>query len=112
MDYCHPCRRHLNGALACPGCGSSVEELRAYADHADSHIAGDGYDGADAHGGFDAPGGPEGFEGTGASDADEPARPGRAQNRRRAKERGAPAQRDPAAGGRAARRDRKAAAHR
>ncbi|MFC7884153.1 hypothetical protein ACFUVV_20075 [Streptomyces sp. NPDC057376] len=21
MDYCHPCRRHLNGALACPGCG-------------------------------------------------------------------------------------------
>ncbi|WP_030817366.1 SCO2400 family protein, partial [Streptomyces sp. NRRL F-2799] len=22
MDYCHPCRRHLNGALACPGCGA------------------------------------------------------------------------------------------
>ncbi|WP_443728928.1 SCO2400 family protein, partial [Streptomyces anatolicus] len=22
MDYCHPCRRHLNGALACPGCGT------------------------------------------------------------------------------------------
>lgn len=22
MDYCPPCRRHLNGALACPGCGT------------------------------------------------------------------------------------------
>ncbi|WP_417466395.1 SCO2400 family protein [Kitasatospora aburaviensis] len=22
MDYCAPCRRHLNGALACPGCGA------------------------------------------------------------------------------------------
>ncbi|WP_420919004.1 SCO2400 family protein, partial [Streptomyces lonarensis] len=21
MDYCAACRRHLNGALACPGCG-------------------------------------------------------------------------------------------
>ncbi|CAM5398678.1 Zinc ribbon domain-containing protein OS=Streptomyces aurantiogriseus OX=66870 GN=GCM10010251_52350 PE=4 SV=1 [Streptomyces aurantiogriseus] len=30
MDYCHPCRRHLNGALACPGCGTPVEQLRAY----------------------------------------------------------------------------------
>ncbi|MCQ4195926.1 hypothetical protein M4J08_006668, partial [Streptomyces parvulus] len=29
MDYCHPCRRHLNGALACPGCGTPVEQLRA-----------------------------------------------------------------------------------
>ncbi|MGH1554080.1 SCO2400 family protein [Streptomyces sp. L7] len=25
MDYCHPCGRHLNGALACPGCGASAE---------------------------------------------------------------------------------------
>ena len=31
MDFCLPCRRHLNGALACPGCGTSIEELRAYA---------------------------------------------------------------------------------
>lgn len=30
MDYCDPCRRHLNGALACPGCGTSLEALRAY----------------------------------------------------------------------------------
>ncbi|MFI2435517.1 hypothetical protein [Streptomyces sp. NPDC018693] len=29
MDYCHPCRRHLNGALACPGCGTAAEALRA-----------------------------------------------------------------------------------
>ncbi|MGI5399282.1 SCO2400 family protein [Streptomyces sp. CA-135486] len=28
MDYCHQCRRHLNGALACAGCGTPVEELR------------------------------------------------------------------------------------
>ncbi|MFB7651661.1 MULTISPECIES: hypothetical protein [unclassified Streptomyces] len=27
MDYCHPCRRHLNGALACPGCGTPFEQL-------------------------------------------------------------------------------------
>ncbi|MYR60171.1 hypothetical protein GTY54_29380, partial [Streptomyces sp. SID625] len=25
MNYCHPCRRHLNGALACPGCGTPAE---------------------------------------------------------------------------------------
>ncbi|WP_420710720.1 SCO2400 family protein [Streptomyces sp. NRRL S-146] len=28
MDYCDPCRRHLNGALACPGCGTPAETLR------------------------------------------------------------------------------------
>ncbi|MEU5398934.1 hypothetical protein ABZ348_06485 [Streptomyces sp. NPDC005963] len=27
MDYCHPCRRHLNGALACAGCGTPAPEL-------------------------------------------------------------------------------------
>ncbi|CAL9435004.1 SCO2400 family protein [Streptomyces sp. enrichment culture] len=27
MDYCHPCRRHLNGALACPGCGLPADRL-------------------------------------------------------------------------------------
>ncbi|MFI2367392.1 hypothetical protein [Streptomyces sp. NPDC018833] len=30
MDYCHPCGRHLNGALACAGCGTPVEELRRH----------------------------------------------------------------------------------
>ncbi|MBI0383774.1 hypothetical protein JBE27_47855, partial [Streptomyces albiflaviniger] len=27
MDYCSPCRRHLNGAVSCPGCGRPVEDL-------------------------------------------------------------------------------------
>ncbi|MCX5382651.1 hypothetical protein [Streptomyces sp. NBC_00083] len=27
MDYCHACRRHLNGALACAGCGTPAQEL-------------------------------------------------------------------------------------
>ncbi|WP_456340222.1 SCO2400 family protein [Streptomyces olivaceus] len=34
MDYCSSCRRHLNGALVCPGCG-------AYAPDIDPHVAGD-----------------------------------------------------------------------
>ncbi|GAA2802249.1 SCO2400 family protein [Streptomyces showdoensis] len=33
MDYCHQCRRHLNGALACAGCGTPAEELRYRAPH-------------------------------------------------------------------------------
>ncbi|WP_425473923.1 SCO2400 family protein [Streptomyces qinzhouensis] len=28
MDYCHQCRRHLNGALACAGCGTPAWQLR------------------------------------------------------------------------------------
>ncbi|MFF3753814.1 hypothetical protein ACFYYH_25655 [Streptomyces sp. NPDC002018] len=31
MDYCHQCRRHLNGALTCAGCGTPAEELRQQA---------------------------------------------------------------------------------
>ncbi|WP_086707585.1 SCO2400 family protein [Streptomyces antimycoticus] len=27
MDYCSPCRRHLNGAVSCPGCGTPAEDL-------------------------------------------------------------------------------------
>ncbi|MFB6835371.1 SCO2400 family protein, partial [Streptomyces hydrogenans] len=34
MDYCHACRRHLNGALACAGCGTPVERLRYDTPHA------------------------------------------------------------------------------
>jgi hypothetical protein len=30
MDYCHPCRRYLNGALACPGCGAPTREPRSH----------------------------------------------------------------------------------
>ncbi|MFD8966557.1 hypothetical protein ACFV0C_16420 [Streptomyces sp. NPDC059568] len=31
MDYCDQCRRHLNGALTCAGCGTPAEELRQQA---------------------------------------------------------------------------------
>ncbi|MFE2310481.1 hypothetical protein ACFXA9_31035, partial [Streptomyces sp. NPDC059411] len=27
MNYCPACRRHLNGALACAGCGTPAEYL-------------------------------------------------------------------------------------
>ncbi|MGA6169668.1 SCO2400 family protein [Streptomyces sp. NPDC012600] len=30
MDYCDPCRRHLNGALACAGCGTPAEALSPF----------------------------------------------------------------------------------
>ncbi|SCD68418.1 hypothetical protein GA0115239_10571, partial [Streptomyces sp. BpilaLS-43] len=30
MDYCQPCRRHLNGALACAGCGTPAEALTPF----------------------------------------------------------------------------------
>ncbi|MFD9092099.1 hypothetical protein [Streptomyces collinus] len=30
MDFCHPCQRHLNGALACPGCGAPAQSLPAH----------------------------------------------------------------------------------
>ncbi|MFE2167512.1 hypothetical protein ACFXB3_21005 [Streptomyces sp. NPDC059447] len=29
MNFCHACQRHLNGALACAGCGTSAEYLTA-----------------------------------------------------------------------------------
>ncbi|MFJ3701791.1 MULTISPECIES: hypothetical protein [unclassified Streptomyces] len=35
MDYCHPCQRHLNGALACAGCGTPADALAPYAVVAD-----------------------------------------------------------------------------
>ncbi|WP_456302696.1 SCO2400 family protein [Streptomyces tendae] len=38
MDYCSSCRRHLNGALVCPGCG-------AYAPDIDPHVGGSTGDG-------------------------------------------------------------------
>ncbi|MGW5372353.1 SCO2400 family protein, partial [Streptomyces sp. NPDC004011] len=36
MDFCHPCQRHLNGALACPGCGAPA---RPHAPRADGSAA-------------------------------------------------------------------------
>ncbi|MGW8689978.1 SCO2400 family protein [[Kitasatospora] papulosa] len=35
MDYCHPCQRHLNGALACAGCGTPADALVPFAVPAD-----------------------------------------------------------------------------
>ncbi|MFJ8445003.1 hypothetical protein [[Kitasatospora] papulosa] len=35
MDYCHPCQRHLIGALACAGCGTPADALVPYAVAAD-----------------------------------------------------------------------------
>src|SRR5947208_928986 len=113
MDYCHPCQRHLNGALACPGCGTRVEQMRAHwdayepepyddavapVDHdapvADDHAAHPDDDGHVGHGG----------------EGDEPH--GRAARRR---ERGRGGRRGPATADGAtdaSRRDRKAALHR
>ncbi|MER6469465.1 SCO2400 family protein [Streptomyces collinus] len=31
MDFCHPCQRHLNGALACPGCGAPAQSVPVHA---------------------------------------------------------------------------------
>jgi hypothetical protein len=47
MDYCYQCRRHLNGAWACAGCGTPAEELRQRApvppvSHHDRHPGQDG----------------------------------------------------------------------
>ncbi|WP_432079312.1 SCO2400 family protein [Streptomyces sp. YPW6] len=56
MDYCHPCRRHLNGALACAGCGTPAEALGPCAMPAATGPAPEGLhgpaapaDGADRH---------------------------------------------------------------
>ncbi|NEA17525.1 hypothetical protein G3I29_18820, partial [Streptomyces halstedii] len=42
MDYCHPCRRHLNGALVCAGCGTPAEAPAPFAAsvHPDHHDPG------------------------------------------------------------------------
>ena len=67
MDYCHPCRRHLNGALACPGCGSPAT-LPA---HADARTAEDTADPSDEAG----------------SGTDEVIKPGRSRKSRRVQRR-------------------------
>ncbi|MBV1946970.1 hypothetical protein KUF69_11225, partial [Streptomyces sp. BV129] len=43
MDYCHPCRRHLNGALACPGCGAPALTAVAPVTHAPAGTVADPY---------------------------------------------------------------------
>ncbi|MEU9474474.1 hypothetical protein [Streptomyces sp. NPDC048191] len=34
MDYCSSCRRHLNGALVCPGCGAYAPDIAPPRSHA------------------------------------------------------------------------------
>ncbi|WP_328633567.1 SCO2400 family protein [Streptomyces sp. NBC_00356] len=51
-DYCHPCRRHLNGALACPGCGTPEEAVRAYGESIAAQEA--AVEGEDEHEGIPA----------------------------------------------------------
>ncbi|MER7834465.1 hypothetical protein ABTY98_00770 [Streptomyces sp. NPDC096040] len=129
MDYCHPCRRHLNGALACPGCGAQVESLRASAPEAtapdlathgetpytETEFAGD--DGHGGAGGYDGEGG-DGYD----DEGDEPLAGGRAERRRAARGHGGRSRGRAAeslsegveepSGADGSRRDRKAAAHR
>ncbi|MFE3937096.1 hypothetical protein ACFXPJ_25865, partial [Streptomyces goshikiensis] len=70
MNYCHACRRHLNGALACAGCGTPAEYLSPAAPGAPAtpgvppgYAAPAGYEAAPA--GYAAPNGyaaPTGYE--------------------------------------------------
>lgn len=86
MDYCSSCRRHLNGALVCPGCGAYAPDIAPPTGH------GHGYDGNDGLDAFDAfaakrPARPEPdpfepFEETPAAEAALPAGDGRAARRR------------------------------
>ncbi|MGN7141177.1 SCO2400 family protein, partial [Streptomyces pseudogriseolus] len=66
MDFCHPCRRHLNGALACPGCGTPVETLRARQQAAPDGGSPPGTGTDDGYG--------DGYDGGGSGDDDPDAR--------------------------------------
>lgn len=60
MDYCDQCRRHLNGALACAGCGTPAEVLGHQAPPPPgphhSRLPGQGAGGEEDHGEYgDAP---------------------------------------------------------
>src|SRR5262245_25334999 len=113
MDYCHPCRRHLNGALACPGCGTPVEEPRA---HPPGAVA-PPQDAYEYEGEYTYDDGTrDGDEGDGGRDDDGKDGPtGRAARRReqgRGRDRSRGRSGDGPAGPDASRRDRKAAVHR
>ncbi|WP_431947631.1 SCO2400 family protein [Actinacidiphila sp. bgisy167] len=74
MDYCSFCRRHLNGALVCPGCGAYAPDI------APPMWQGPGSTAGETH--LDAePDGSDDPDGTGQDDAD-PTRQGRAARRR------------------------------
>ncbi|MGZ3098941.1 SCO2400 family protein [Streptomyces sp. H72] len=99
MDYCLPCRRHLNGALACPGCGTPADELRSPEPHLPGHTP---YAGPTEPPRHTAPVWPAAEEADPSADTPDGA-PDDTPD-------GAPD--DAFTGGRAGRRDRKAAAHR
>jgi hypothetical protein len=103
MDFCHPCRRHLNGALACPGCGTPAETLRA---QRQEPAAPAGHEG-------EAYGAARAGETSGEYD-DEDARDDEPRGRRATRIRGPEPEPEPDEGPAAgqSRRDRKAAAHR
>ncbi|MFJ4470000.1 hypothetical protein ACIP2X_21360 [Streptomyces sp. NPDC089424] len=52
MDYCSSCRRHLNGALVCPGCGAYAPDIapapQAHAEPEPAYVAPDTEDGPEA----------------------------------------------------------------
>ena len=39
MDYCSSCRRHLNGALVCPGCGAYAPDIAPVTAHGRTTVA-------------------------------------------------------------------------
>ncbi|WP_431987033.1 SCO2400 family protein [Streptomyces griseoflavus] len=113
MDFCHPCRRHLNGALACPGCGTPVDTLRARQRQEPAVPPGCEGDGAETAGGAGTARAEEPGEEPAASSAEEygdEAPPGRRAARRQGRGRVREPGESPSAG--QSRRDRKAAAHR
>lgn len=116
MDYCHPCGRHLNGALACPGCGAPVEPP---ADSTQAHAP--AVDARPDTGGASYEGTPDAGREKGDADDEPQGRAARRKNRGRVRvestlaateaEADDDGPEDPdTAGG--SRRDRKAAAHR
>ncbi|MGK5697661.1 SCO2400 family protein, partial [Streptomyces sp. URMC 128] len=119
MDYCDPCRRHLNGALACPGCGTSADALRwpepEYGGYDAVPEGGEGvYDGSGASGQPDEPDERDEPDASGGEHVDDGEPLGRAA-RRRGRGRGREGEHGPVGdgpGGGTSRRDRKAAAHR
>ncbi|ARF53903.1 hypothetical protein B1H19_06655 [Streptomyces gilvosporeus] len=44
MDYCSSCRRNLNGALVCPGCGDYAPDIAPTRRRPDAEAAGDNWD--------------------------------------------------------------------
>ncbi|MEU0601617.1 hypothetical protein ABZ484_25730 [Streptomyces sp. NPDC006393] len=99
MNYCHPCRRHLNGALACPGCGTPAEALHEYADAAPAEPV-------------ELPAQEREFADGAGDSGDGSEEPLGRADRRRGRGRGRGTPEEDRQGPVASRRDRKAAAHR